>query len=37
VLAGSPDRIERARRGAARATIVPFLVRCGIALASCWR
>ena len=27
------DRIERARRVAGRATLIPFLVRCGIALA----
>ncbi len=32
MLAGIADRIERVRRAAARATIVPFLVRCGIAL-----
>ena len=32
MVAGITDRIERARRAAGRATIVPFMVRCGIAL-----
>jgi hypothetical protein len=32
MVAGITDRIERARRAAGRATMVPFMVRCGIAL-----